>query len=70
MSIATDPLTAPMPRSLRIEDADRPQARARLAMTDYRCSCGKLLFRAHLTAGNAVAAWCDRCRKEVIIQPS
>lgn len=61
---------APVPRSLLLTDDDRRQARARLAMRDYRCSCGKLLFRATLVPGSVVAGWCDRCRKEVIIQPA
>lgn len=70
MTATADPLTAPLRRSLLITEEDRQAARARLAMCDYRCSCGKLLFRATLKPGNVVAAWCDRCRKEVIIQPA
>lgn len=65
MSLPTDPLAAPLPRSLV-----RPRQEERRIcqnLTDVRCRCGKLLFRANLSPGTEVEAWCDRCKGPVFI---
>lgn len=36
-------------------------------MPEYRCSCGRLLVRGDLKPGSSVEAFCDRCKRHVLI---
>lgn len=46
-----------------VEATVKPAQRLR----EYRCACGRLLVRARLITGCEVEAYCDRCKKRVLI---
>lgn len=39
-----------------------------IRLEQYRCSCGRLLFRAKLAPGSTVEAWCKKCDRPVLIK--
>jgi hypothetical protein len=39
-----------------------------LRLTEYRCSCGKLIGKGDLKPGSKWMGFCERCKREVLIQ--
>lgn len=44
-----------------------PVARKPVKLPEYRCSCGRLLVRGDLRPGTRLEAYCDRCKRHVLI---
>jgi hypothetical protein len=67
----TDPLTAPLPRSLvrpKVVYGRRGKLPPSPDDQEYRCSCGKFQFRGVPAPGSRMESWCDRCRQSVIFE--